>query len=77
LKGFVMINAEPGSEKAVYDALMQIKGVREVVPVYGETDFITIADVEGINDLNMIVLKVREIHGVTSTETILGMELKF
>jgi DNA-binding Lrp family transcriptional regulator len=77
LKGFVMINAEPGSEKAVYDALMQIKGVREVVPVYGETDFITIADVDGINDLNMIVLKVREIHGVTSTETILGMELKF
>jgi DNA-binding Lrp family transcriptional regulator len=77
LKGFVMINAEPGSEKVVYDALMQIKGVREVVPVYGETDFITIADVDGINDLNMIVLKVREIHGVTSTETILGMELKF
>lgn len=77
MKGFVMINAEPGSEKAVYDALMQIKGVREVVPVYGETDFITIADVDGIGDLNMIVLRVREIHGVTSTETILGMELKF
>ncbi|HII07693.1 MAG TPA: Lrp/AsnC family transcriptional regulator [Methanotrichaceae archaeon] len=72
-----MINAEPGSEKAVYDALIQIRGVREVVPVYGETDFITIADVDGINDLNMIVLKVREIHGVTSTETILGMALKF
>ena len=48
-----------------------------MVPVYGETDFIAIADVEGIADLNMIVLKVREIHGVTSTETILGMELKF
>ncbi len=77
MKGFIMINAEPGSEKAVYDALMQIKGVREVVPVYGETDFITIADVDGINDLNMIVFKVREIHGVSSTETILGMELKF
>lgn len=77
MKGFVMINAEPGSEKAVYDALIQIRGVREVVPVYGETDFITIADVDGINDLNMIVLQVREIHGVNSTETILGMELKF
>ncbi len=77
MKGFIMINAEPGSEKAVYDALTAIRGVREVVPVYGETDFIAIADVEGIADLNMIVLKVREIHGVTSTETILGMELKF
>lgn len=72
-----MINAEPGAEKAVYDALAAIKGVREVVPVYGETDFIAIADVDGIADLNMIVLQVREIHGVTFTETILGMELKF
>jgi len=72
-----MINVEPGAEKPVYDTLSQIKGVREVVPVYGENDFIAIADVGGINDLNMIVLSIREIRGVTSTETILGMELKF
>jgi len=77
LKGFIMINVEPGAEKPVYDTLSQIKGVREVVPVYGENDFIAIADVGGINDLNMIVLSIREIRGVTSTETILGMELKF
>jgi len=72
-----MINVELGTEKPVYDTLSQIKGVREVVPVYGENDFIAIADVGGINDLNMIVLSIREIRGVTSTETILGMELKF
>ncbi|MHC1594319.1 MAG: Lrp/AsnC ligand binding domain-containing protein [Methanotrichaceae archaeon] len=77
MKGFIMINAEPGMEKPVYDTLSQIKGVREVVPVYGENDFIAIADVGGINDLNMIVLSIREIRGVMSTETILGMELKF
>jgi DNA-binding Lrp family transcriptional regulator len=77
LKGFLMINIGPGEEKAVYDALTQIKGIREVVPVYGETDFIAIADVDGISELNTIVLKVREISGVTSTQTILGMELKF
>ncbi len=77
MKGFIMINVEPGTEKPVYDTLSQIKGVREVVPVYGENDFIAIADVGGINDLNMIVLSIREICGVTSTETILGMELKF
>jgi len=77
LKGFIMINVEPGTEKQVYDTLTQIKGVREVVPVYGENDFIAIADVGGINDLNMIVLSIREVRAVTSTETILGMELKF
>lgn len=77
MKGFVMINIEPGSEKPVYDALSRIKGVKEVVPVYGEHDFIAITDVAGISDLNIVVLAVREIPGVTNTQTILGMELKF
>ena len=77
MKGFVMIDVEPGSEKAVYDSLAKIKGVREVVPVYGENDFIVIANLENIGDLNMMVLKIREIQNVTSTQTILGMELKY
>jgi len=77
LKGFVMIDVEPGSEKAVYDTVSKIKGIREVVPVYGENDFIVIADLENIGDLNLMVLKIREIQNVTSTQTILGMELKF
>jgi DNA-binding Lrp family transcriptional regulator len=77
LKGFIMINVEPGTEKSVHDALTDIKGIREVVPVYGERDFIAIADVESISDLNRAVLNIREISGVTYTQTILGMELKF
>lgn len=77
MKGFVMINVEPGTEKAVHDALQRVKGIREVVPVYGERDFIAIADVESISDLNRAVMNIREIGGVTYTQTILGMELKF
>jgi DNA-binding Lrp family transcriptional regulator len=72
-----MINVEPGTEKAVHDDLQKIKGIREVVPVYGERDFIAIADVESISDLNRAVMNIREIGGVTYTQTILGMELKF
>ncbi len=77
MKGFIMINVEPGTEKSVHDALEKIKGIREVVPVYGERDFIAIADVESVADLNRAVLSIREINGVTYTQTILGMELKF
>ena len=76
MKGFIMINVEPGTEKAVFDTLIRIKGITEVVPVYGERDFIAIADVEGISDLNRTVMEVREIEDVTNTQTILGMELK-
>ncbi|GEM_PF-47217 len=77
VKGFIMINVEPGTEKAVHDCLQGIKGIREVVPVYGEKDFIAIMDVESIADLNRAVLNVRDISGVTYTQTILGMELAF
>jgi DNA-binding Lrp family transcriptional regulator len=77
LKGFIMINVEPGAEKSVFDALVKVKGVREVVPVYGERDFIAIAEVDGISELNRTVLDIREINGVSYTQTILGMELKF
>ncbi len=77
MKGFIMINVEPGTEKSVFDALVKVKGVREVVPVYGERDFIAIAEVNGISDLNRAVLDIREINGVSYTQTILGMELKF
>lgn len=76
MKGFIMINVEPGTEKAVHDSLEKIKGIREVVPVYGEHDFIAIANVESISDLNQAVLKIRELSGITNTQTILGMELK-
>ncbi len=77
MKGFIMINVEPGSEKQVFDSLQRIRDIKEVVPVYGEYDFIAIADVEAITDLNRIVLAIREIPSVTNTRTILGMELKF
>jgi len=33
--------------------------------------------VESISDLNRAVMNIREIGGVTYTQTILGMELKF
>jgi DNA-binding Lrp family transcriptional regulator len=72
-----MINVEPGAEKSVFDALIKVKGVREVVPVYGERDFIAMAEVDGISELNRAVLDIREINGVSYTQTILGMELKF
>jgi len=77
VKGFIMIDVEPGFEKSVFDALTRIKGVREVVPVYGENDFIAITEVGSVSDLNMAVLEVRDIDGVAKTQTILGMELKF
>lgn len=73
--GVTMVNVVPGEEKAVYKQLTKIEGVKDVFHVFGEYDFVTIIDVEGLSTLNKIVDKIREIHGVTSTQTIVGAEM--
>lgn len=73
--GVTMVNVVPGEEKAVYKQLTKIEGVKDVFHVFGEYDFVTIIDVEGLSTLNKIVDKIREIEGVTSTQTIVGAEM--
>lgn len=70
-----MINVVPGEERAVYNELTDINGVREVFHVFGEYDFIAIIDVNGLSDINKSVDTIREIEGVVSTKTIIGAEL--
>ncbi len=73
--GVTMINVVPGEERAVYNELTKVDGVREVFHVFGEYDFIAIIDVSGLTDINKAVDTIREIEGVTSTKTIIGAEL--
>ncbi|MEM2924280.1 MAG: Lrp/AsnC ligand binding domain-containing protein [Methanocellales archaeon] len=73
--GVTMVNVVPGEEKAVYKQLIKIEGVKDVFHVFGEYDFVTIIDVDGLSALNKIVDKIREIEGVTSTQTIVGAEM--
>lgn len=70
-----MINVVPGEERAVYNQITKIAGVREVFHVFGEYDFIAIIDVSGLTEINKAVDTIREIEAVTSTKTIIGAEL--
>ena len=73
--GVTMINVVPGEERAAYNSLLKITGVREVFHVFGEYDFIAIIDVNGLTEINKAVDTIREIEAVTSTKTIIGAEL--
>lgn len=73
--GVTMINVVPGEERAVYNQITKIAGVREVFHVFGEYDFIAIIDVSGLTEINKAVDTIREIEAVTSTKTIIGAEL--
>jgi len=70
-----MITAIPGEERAVYNEVTKIPGVREVFHVFGEFDFIAIIEVGTLSEINKAVDTIRTSESVTSTKTIIGAEL--
>ncbi|WP_371823766.1 Lrp/AsnC ligand binding domain-containing protein [Methanonatronarchaeum sp. AMET6-2] len=73
--GVTLLNVKPGTEREIQRDLESREGVREVLHVFGEYDFIVIVEVDGLSKLNDIVDEIREINGVLSTQTIIGAEM--
>lgn len=70
---FVLVQAEAGREKEVYDGLLKISEIHELVPLFGEYDLIgkvEAADLDAIG--SVIVNQIRMTPGVTSTKTLAG-----
>ena len=70
-----MVNVVPGQEKAAYNQLLNVNGIKEIYHVFGEYDFIVISEVEGLSTLNKLVDTIRESENVTATQTVVGAEL--
>ncbi|AKG92192.1 AsnC family [Geoglobus ahangari] len=73
--GVTMVNVSPGREKAVYKAIKEMKNVREVYHVFGEFDFVVIIEAGSLSELNKTVDSIRDIEGVTKTQTVVGAEI--
>ena len=73
--GVTMVNVTPGKEKQVYNAIKEMKNVRDVYHVFGEFDFVVIIEAQSLSDLNKTVDSIREIDGVTKTQTVVGAEI--
>jgi DNA-binding Lrp family transcriptional regulator len=73
--GVTLVNVVPGQEKAAYNELVKVKGVKDVYHVFGEYDFVVISNVEGLSALNKLVDTIRESENITATQTIVGAEL--
>ncbi len=69
------MNVVPGQEKAAYNELVNVKGIKDVYHVFGEYDFVVISNVEGLSALNKLVDTIRESENITATQTIVGAEL--
>ena len=72
--GVCLINVELGEESRVKETLTRQEGIRELLHLFGEYDFIAIIDIEGLQALNVIVDKIRDVKGITATRTIIGAE---
>ncbi len=73
--GVIMVNVVPGQEKAAYNELQKIEGIKDMYHVFGEFDFVVISEVEGLSTLNNLVDTIRESDNVTATQTVVGAEL--
>ena len=74
--GVTMVNVQPGQERAAYNELANIDGIKDVYHVFGEYDFVVIMDVNDLGILNHIVDMIRGSETVTATQTIVGAELE-
>ena len=69
---YVMVSTEIGSEKQVVKELETLPQIRETYMVYGIYDVITKVEFADRNELREIIIrKIRGIHGIKSTITLL------
>ncbi|MDD3043213.1 MAG: Lrp/AsnC ligand binding domain-containing protein [Methanosarcinaceae archaeon] len=73
--GVTMINVLPGAERAAYEEMKRIEGIKDIYHVFGEYDFVVIIEVPDLTTLNSIVDRIRGSEDVTATQTIIGAEI--
>lgn len=73
---YVLIAAEAGREKEVYDKLLKVAEVRELMPLFGEYDLICKIDAPDLDSLGQTILaRIRTIAGVAQTWTLAATKL--
>jgi DNA-binding Lrp family transcriptional regulator len=69
-----MVNVKLGKEIQVRRELSMFEGVKELLHLFGEYDFLVIIKASDLRQVNYIVDRIREIDGITATKTIIGAE---
>ena len=71
--GFVLINAEPGKERHVHDALAGVPDVTDIHPLRGEYDLLAKVEAPDFDTLGRVVVEqIRAVDGVLDTRTLTG-----
>ena len=74
--GFVLIHISPLHEYEVFNKLSKLKEVIELHPLFGEYDLIAKIEAEDYENIGEIIIqKIKTIHGIIDTTTLTGMSL--
>lgn len=68
-KAFIMIDAIPGREKTIEQAIRKLAGVTMVHQVTGEHDLIAFVDAEPYEEFAMVLSAIRQLEGVRDTDS--------
>jgi len=73
---YVLINVGPGALESVTKKIPEMKNVKDIAVVTGAYDILVKIEGEYITDvLTTVVRGIRQIEGVTSTETLVEVKL--
>ncbi len=74
-RAYVLINCELGSEEQIIDELKHISDVKEIHGTFGAYDILAKVESDGVKKLRETIMwKIRKIHKVKSTLTLMGID---
>jgi DNA-binding Lrp family transcriptional regulator len=68
----MLIRTAPQKSKEVYWKLKNLEGVANIVRVFGRYDLVVMIRALDIDAAGKLVTKIREIEGITHTETLIS-----
>ena len=68
----VLIRTAPQKSKEVYLKLKNLEGVANIVRVFGRYDLVVMIRALDIDAAGKLVTKIREVEGITHTETLIA-----
>ena len=70
IRGFMLINVDPGSLEKVANQLVENERVSEIYEIHGPNDLIVKVAAGDLNEMRNLMLKVREIPNMATSELI-------
>lgn len=76
VKGFVLIRLSSGKEKNAIAQIKRVSGVEEVTATFGSWDCVAHIQADDLRNLaSLIVSRIREVAGVSNTDTLIEVKI--